>query len=275
MNSSDEAPSTAPEPFIHDPTFLMSSAVVPSFPLLPSAGSREPIRVLHVIDGAHYSGAERVQDLLAERLPEFGFEVGFACLKPDRFPAMRRSQRAPLEKVPSSSNFDFRAAGKVCDIVRRGNYRIIHAHTPRSCMIARLAAMLCGRPLVYHVHGPAGEGSTHLWSNRVNTWIERLGLTGVSQLIAVSDSLAQHMCGLGYDPNRIAIVPNGVPCNSKPSHRDAPRENWTLGTIALFRPRKGTEVLIDALAALRPAAKGSTCSFALSVLSKPRPMRQL
>ena len=33
-------------------------------------------RVLHLINGEHYSGAERVQDLLAIRLPEFGFEVG-------------------------------------------------------------------------------------------------------------------------------------------------------------------------------------------------------
>jgi glycosyltransferase involved in cell wall biosynthesis len=192
-----------------------------------------------------------VQDLLAERLPEFGFEVGFACLRPDRFPALRRSQQTPLEEVPIGSNFDFRAAGKLCDIVRRGGYQIIHAHTPRSCMIARLAATLCRRPLVYHVHGPAAQDSTRGWSNRVNAWIERLGLTGVSQLITVSDSLAQHMCGLGYDPNLIAIVPNGVPSNAALPQRDPPREPWTLGTIALFRPRKGTEVLIDALAALR------------------------
>ena len=47
------------------------------------------MRVLHVINGEHYSGAERVQDLLALGLPEFGFEVGFACLKPGRFAAMR------------------------------------------------------------------------------------------------------------------------------------------------------------------------------------------
>src|SRR5262249_38809269 len=35
------------------------------------------IRVLHVINGEHYAGAERVQDLLALRLPEFGVEASF------------------------------------------------------------------------------------------------------------------------------------------------------------------------------------------------------
>ena len=51
-----------------------------------------PVRVLQLINGEHYSGAERVQDLLALKLAEFGFETGFVCLKPGRFAAMRESQ---------------------------------------------------------------------------------------------------------------------------------------------------------------------------------------
>ena len=51
------------------------------------ASSTRPrtVRVLHVITGEHYAGAERVQDLLASELGHFGFEVGFACLKPGQF----------------------------------------------------------------------------------------------------------------------------------------------------------------------------------------------
>ena len=57
---------------------------------------RTLVRVLHVINGEHYSGAERVQDLLALDLRQFGFDVGFACLKPGRFAAMRVAQQAPI-----------------------------------------------------------------------------------------------------------------------------------------------------------------------------------
>ena len=53
-------------------------------------------KVLHVINGEHYSGAERVQDLLAQHLPAFGYEVGFACVKPDRFPQARHCHDARL-----------------------------------------------------------------------------------------------------------------------------------------------------------------------------------
>jgi len=42
----------------------------------------ETINALHLVNGEHYSGAERVQDLLARQLPRFGCEVGFACVKP-------------------------------------------------------------------------------------------------------------------------------------------------------------------------------------------------
>ena len=52
-------------------------------------------RVLHVISGEHYAGAERVQDLLALHLAAFGFEVGLACLKPGSFPQMRLAAARP------------------------------------------------------------------------------------------------------------------------------------------------------------------------------------
>ena len=38
-------------------------------------------RVLHLINGEHYAGAERVQDLLALRLADYGYESAFACVK--------------------------------------------------------------------------------------------------------------------------------------------------------------------------------------------------
>src|SRR5688572_15463220 len=67
-------------------------------------------RVLHVINGEHYSGAERVQDLLAQRLPEFGFEIGFACVKPGEFSKRRAAREAPLIEMPMRCRFDVRVA---------------------------------------------------------------------------------------------------------------------------------------------------------------------
>ena len=42
-------------------------------------------KVLHIVNGEHYAGAARLQDLLALSLPQFGYDVSFACVLPDRF----------------------------------------------------------------------------------------------------------------------------------------------------------------------------------------------
>jgi glycosyltransferase involved in cell wall biosynthesis len=207
--------------------------------------------VLHVVNGEHYAGAERVQDLLAQRLPDFGYRVEFACVKLARFDALRQSRQARLQPVPMRSRFDLRAAWKIAGIVRRGGHRIIHAHTVRSAIVAAIAARLTGVPLVYHAHSPASHDTTHRWRNRFNGLIERLSLRAAVRVIAVSQAMADHMVQQGFDRERVAVVHNGVPFPESLPDRRPPHGNWTLGTAALFRPRKGMEVLLEALAMLR------------------------
>ncbi|HEY2148536.1 MAG TPA: hypothetical protein VGH32_11400 [Pirellulales bacterium] len=88
-----------------------------ALPNRPATARGAAVRVLHIINGEHYAGAERVQDQLALRLPEFGYEVGFACVKPNRFAKMRSAQASPLVAIPMRSRLDLRPA------LRDGNQR--------------------------------------------------------------------------------------------------------------------------------------------------------
>src|SRR5690349_20343684 len=117
-------------------------------------------RVLHVINGEHYSGAERVQDLLAGYLPACGYEAAFACVKPGRFLEARKFRDARLFELPMRGRLDFRCGRNVAQLVRDEKFALVHAHTPRSLLVASQAARLAGVPLVYHVHSPAGRDST-------------------------------------------------------------------------------------------------------------------
>src|SRR5690349_15366957 len=84
---------------------------------------RKPtVRVLHVINGEDYAGAERVQDRLALQLPTHGFEVGFACLKPGRFARVRQSQGAPLYEFPMRNRFDVRPVLQMARLIREESY---------------------------------------------------------------------------------------------------------------------------------------------------------
>ncbi len=217
---------------------------------LPAAPPRS-IFALHLVNGEHYSGAERVQDLLARQLPRFGCEVGFACVKPQRFPNARETKTAPLVEMPMRGRFDLRIVKHLEKLCRDEDYDLIHAHTPRTALVGRLAAKRAGVPFVYHVHSPAGRDSTRRALNWINAAVEWAVVRGADRLIAVSPSLREYMIGRGISPERIICVPNGVPGSSFTAERRAPAATWTLGAVALFRPRKGIEILLESLAVLR------------------------
>jgi glycosyltransferase involved in cell wall biosynthesis len=235
------------------PAFDYSTASVPII-VAPSAPRVATRKVLHVINGEHYSGAERVQDLLAQELPAHGFDVSFACVKPGRFAKARQYSGAPLFETPMRGRFDFKCGRELAKLIRNEKFELVHAHTPRSLLAGSIAAREAGVPLVYHVHSPTARDSTRPIQNFVNAQIERWLLRKATRLIAVSPSLAEFMVAQGFAPERVAYVPNGVPAARKVSRR-RPKGTWTIGMAALFRPRKGVEVLLAAMAELRNSGR--------------------
>ncbi len=222
-------------------------------PLKPARPVVAPVRVLHVINGEHYAGAERVQDLLAGGLPKLGFEVEFACVKPSHFPDARCSH-APLHELPMLSRLDMRGVLKLSRLVAEGEHDVIHCHTPRSALVGSMASRLTGVPFVYHVHSPTARDSTSCWRNRVNDLSERFSLRRATAMIAVSQSLGRQLRRQGHEDSKVFVVPNGVPTPQTMRSSTPPAGDWTIGTVALFRPRKGLEVLLEAIAQL--AAEG-------------------
>ena len=209
------------------------------------------VNVLHLVNGEHFSGAERVQDLLAMALPEFGYSVGFVCVKPDRFLTSRQSVSSDLHEVPMKSKFDLGAVNRVVEIYRQGGYRCLHAHTPRTLLIGKLAAKKLECPLIYHVHSPVGRDSCRGIHNWFNSMLEKWSLKAVDRMICVSTSLAGYMEELGHSPKLLSVVSNGVPILDDVPTKPDPEHPWTIGTMALFRPRKGTEILLKAIAILK------------------------
>lgn len=211
------------------------------------------MKVLQVINGEFYSGAERVQDLLAIGLGRVGIDTGFACIKPDRFPSQRMARDVPLHEVPMRGRLDLGCAIRLARIVREAGYHLIHTHTPRAALVGRIASQLTGVPMVHHVHSPTARDTEAGLRNRINTITERLSLLGVKRLIPVSRSLEGYLVGEGYSRDIIRTVPNGVPTPAPLPERAAPGDVWVIGVVALFRPRKGIEVLVEAASLLKQA----------------------
>lgn len=203
------------------------------------------------MNGEHYAGAARVQDLLAQHLPEHGFDVQFATLLPGRFAEQRVCQDAPLEFFPMKHRLDLGPAKAIAKLAKQNQISLLHSHTTRSAMIAAAASHYSGIPFVHHVHCQMNTEVGKRWKSQLNLWIERTACRRAAGTIAVSDSIRQFMVRSGFRTENCRVVPNGVP---QPKIQKQPRnvsDSWTIGMVALLRERKGLETLLKCLPLLR------------------------
>ena len=114
------------------------------------------MRVALVSNGEFYAGAERVQDILAIELSRLGCEITFVLLKPNQFDRVRRSRTVPVVTLPMAGRADLRVASRLASLLRQGDFHLMHAHEPRSLLVAATAAQLSGVPFLYHVHSRVG-----------------------------------------------------------------------------------------------------------------------
>ncbi|MFG0267270.1 MAG: glycosyltransferase family 4 protein [Rhodopirellula sp. JB055] len=262
-NPSEFSPSTAPAALPVRSTAVASPTPAASFSAasLPSVlSTTREVRVLHVVNGEHFSGAERVQSHLGRCLPDFHVAADFACVKPGRFAEMLEERQTGVggekwghcHRLPMRNRLDWTSAKRLARVVAEGEYDLLHAHTPRTAMLASVVSKWSGRPWVYHVHSPAGRDCERAWSNRINAWIERRSLANCSHLITVSNSLREDTIQQGFRADQVTVVHNGVPA-IRPTRQNKPTvgSRWTIGMVALMRSRKGLEVVLDALAILK------------------------
>lgn len=213
------------------------------------------LSVLHLVNGEHFAGAERVQSHLGRCLPALGVRADFACLKPGRFADAvdaANGEWGSAFRFPMRHRFDLTVLPSLIRKVRTGDYQCLHAHTPRTAMLASMVSFRTGVPWIYHVHSPAARDSAKQFSNWFNAKVEKWSLNSCSHLITVSDSLRRELVRGGEPEDRVSVVRNGVPGvrYSRTSYPQIGR-HWTFGMVALMRPRKGLEVALDAIAILR------------------------
>jgi glycosyltransferase involved in cell wall biosynthesis len=209
------------------------------------------VRAMHLINGEHFSGAERVQQLLGRCLPKEGVAAKFICVKPGKFPTHSGLPADSVAAIPMRGRWDLKIAARVAANANEFRADVLHAHTPRTALIASIVARKSSLPWVYHVHSPTARDSTRSMINRVNEWIEAFALRNAAHIITVSKSLRREMLVSGHPRHKVTSIANGVSIQEPISCVDRLHEcHWKLGMVALIRPRKGIEVLLEAIAKL-------------------------
>lgn len=221
-------------------------------------------KVLHLINGEFYAGAERVQDILALGLPVFGWDVEFFQLKAGRFSELRKS-KCPIHAGYMRSRVDLKVVSALIKIIKARNIRILHTHTVRSLMLGVIASRICKLPLVHHCHSSEVISSKAGIIDYINKLVEKVTLAAFPDVIvAVSSGAERYLNSVGVGSAKVALICNGVPdcALAEVKLADSNHGLFEFACVALFRERKGLETLLEAAGILKQMGE----SFRISLV---------
>ena len=224
--------------------------------------------ILQLVNGELYGGAERVQEMILRFMDRDLFEPYCVCLMNGVFVKEAWRKGLPIELILMRSKFDLGVVFKVARFIQRHEIALIHTHTVRTNLVGRLAARIAKVPVVTHVHSLPLYETENVLKNRFNHMVDGLTRRWSTHYICVSSSLRSRLVYEGIPAERIGVVHNGIELDRFCSDTDGTEARNKLGLdpkakliamIALFRPLKGTESLIEALSHVIPECPDAYC----------------
>jgi glycosyltransferase involved in cell wall biosynthesis len=217
-----------------------------------------PVRVLHIIQGKHFGGAEQVVFTLSKCFDPGSVTPAVLCLSDGILRSKLEEARLRNFLIPMRSKGDIPLPLlKTIALIRREKIDIVHTHTVRSNLIGRMAAVLSGRRCVTHLHSPVKRDFADQRRNRFNDLVDSGTRSAASLYIAVSNSLREEMIREGMPEGKIVTVYNALDLKSQESQAginsgirgryNIPTDAFVIVMVALLRPRKGPDLLIAAM----------------------------
>ncbi|MEM7559336.1 MAG: glycosyltransferase family 4 protein [Planctomycetota bacterium] len=209
-------------------------------------------RVLNLISGEHFTGAERVQQLLGRGLGRLGFDPIFACVNPGKFRRCSGLRDYQVRDFAMGANVDMNVVRDLIDFAQEESIELLHAHSPRTAMIASQISYRSGIPWVYHIHRSSIRNSPRSFSRRIQSFVESYAIRGCEMLMTVSRRLRREILASGWDRSKLCLVPNGVPTVQpiETSNR-MQSKTWRVGLVGLMRPHAGVETALQAMKLLK------------------------
>ena len=204
-----------------------------------------------------YAGAQRIDHLLAARLPAAGWAVEVVVPAEGVFAERLRADGLPVRVVatpPALSRYGRETTGlarvraaaalprywwRLARELRRARPDLVHVVDHRGLVLAAVPARLCRLPVVWHVHALDPTPLLNRWGGRLATVV-----------LVPSATVVAKLPGLDR-PERVRTAASVVPvwAGTTPVGDLVPEP--VLVTVARLHPDKGLDLLLDALAEVR------------------------
>ncbi len=204
------------------------------------------MRVLHVEGGRHlYGGARQVLYLL-EGLAQRGVTNGLIC-RVDSPLAKAAAGHAEVFAMPMGGDLDLSLIPRIYFRTLQFKTDILHLHSRIGAdVMGGIAGRLAGVPLVH--------------SRRVDNpeppWRVKLKYRLHDRVIAISEGIGEVLLAAGLPADKLRVVRSAVDCHAfaGPRNREilrerlgVPSESPLIGVVAQLIPRKGHQLLLEAL----------------------------
>ncbi len=218
-------------------------------------------KVLHLIGGGEFGGAERHVLSLMQATDRQNFTPMLACLCEGPFAAMAEASGFTTATWPMAHKLDLAPRRQLQRFVEEQGIELLHTHGVRANYLARPLAARMKLPVVTTFHSDLAFDYRHRLEFYFASFLTRIGNRYTDIFIAVSASIAKGMAKMGIPSSKTVTIHNGIDPASfsqaltGPELRarfGIPAEARVIGTVARLHPVKGHPFLLQAAARLAP-----------------------
>ncbi len=171
-------------------------------------------QVLHWVEGATFAGIETHLTALAASLPGFGVKITVASFHEGELAARLSDIGIECVITPRRHKLDFSPVSTVAEMLKKSG-AILHTHGYLADIYGSRAAKKSGVRHIATVHGhPEPFPGWRGLKMRAYMNADIKALASVDRVVAVSARLGDSLIERGLPPEKIRVIPNGLPDSS-------------------------------------------------------------